>query len=129
MKNENGKFSLQRMRRMNPRFCLILSLVFTKPLQITPNCANSDMCVYFNASLANTQNQSITRESVFPKSCAAACADRTWCFGVTDAKRTKMCIYHSVDKEGKGPSFMSMETGVTLYLKKKYNGICVSVSV
>ena len=126
---KRGLLSLQTMTLMKIRICLILSVVYSGTLHVSSKCTNSEMCVYFNASLENTQNQSVSHESLFPKSCAASCADRTWCLGVTDDKRTKMCIYHSVDKEGRGPSFISLEMGLTLYLKKKYDGICVSVSV
>ena len=87
------------------------------------------MCEYLNATLEDTLTQSMTKESLFPESCAAACADRKWCLGVTDDTKTKWCIYHMVTEEEKGPSFRPMKPGKTLYLKKKYNGAYLSVRI
>ena len=89
------------------------------------------MCVYVNASLENTPIQFEAQESVFPRSCAAACADRKSCLGVTDDKKTKTCNYHYgfVDDKNGGLYFNPMKPGQTLFLKKKYDGECLSVSL
>ena len=107
----------------------LLSLVVIGILHVSSKCTNYEMCVYVNASLENTQIQSVTAESVFPKSCAAACADRKSCLGVTDDKKTKRCNYHFVDDDGGDLYFNSMKPGQTLFLEKKYNGECLSVSL
>ena len=118
---------LQIMTLLEPRHALIVHIAVIGILQVSSKCTNLDVCMYFNASEVNTKTQSVKQESLFPKSCAAACVDRKWCLGVTDDKETKTCIYHIGDEEDRGPSVKPMKPGQTLYLKKKYNGACLPV--
>ena len=53
---------------------VIFSSVFIGP--VSTECTSSHMCKYSNVSLENMQTQSVKKEDLFPKSCAAACVDR-----------------------------------------------------
>ena len=112
---------------MDARTWLISSLLITGTLQVSPGSSSVDMCVYFGASLEDTQMQSVNQEHISPKSCAAACAGQKECFGVTDDKKAGMCKFHLGEEEDRCLPFGSTQSGQRLFLKTYSNKPCKSV--
>ena len=104
---------------------LTLSLIFTGTA--SSECTSSDLCEHPSTIWEHTESQSVTKGILYPKSCAATCADLEWCLGVTDDEKTNVCIFHLGAAEDKCSSFKSTEPGQTLYMKRKHKGDCVSV--
>ena len=104
---------------------LILSLVLTGT--VSSECTSSDLCEYPSTTWEHTKFQSVTKGTLYPKSCAAACADLEWCLGVTDDEKINMCIFHLGAAEDKCPSLKSTESGQTLYMNRKHKRDCAWV--
>ena len=114
---------------MGYRIYLVLTHVIIWIVQVSPRCTSFDMQVHAGASLENTRVQSVKKERIFPKSCAATCSDHEGCLGASVDEETDTCIFHYGNEDGiTCPSLVSTELGQKLYLKESYNSGCLSVS-
>ena len=124
-KLRNKTYHMHQMNIFKLCSTLTLSLIFTGTA--SPECTSSDLCEYPSSTWEHTKFQSVTKETLYPKSCAAACADLEWCLGVTDDEKANMCIFHLGAAEDKCTSLTSTAPDQTLHMKRKHKGDCLSV--